>query len=482
MLVHHHQHIGGMMSNGLGVFDTLYNGPRSPLHDEIRKRITQHYPPDAHGYEPHVAESVFESMIAAEKNITLIREHHPVAVTRNDRTIKTLTIAPTPRATGNTCSSSTQILKAAAFVDASYEGDLAALAGATMTAGRESRAHYNEPHAGRIYTRTTKHNLPSPPPPPPDSVLPTLDVRCSTLDVGCSAKPPLLRHFPLTSGPLLAGSTGEGDRAIQAYNFRVCLTCDPTTRLPVEKPTRYERDIFLDLRDRWRFTNRLSNHKTSWNAPLLTGGNHDYPDADWPARHVITQRHRDLALGLLWFLQNDPEVPDEIRAEARNWGLPRDEFSDNAHFPWEMYVREARRLIGRYVFTEHDALEGRTHDDAIAFTEWPLDSHACTTSTVPGSDHEGKMILAAETRPAQIPYRCLLPHEFDNLLVTTCLSASHVGWGTIRLEPVWMHVGESAAFAISLAQKLNLAPAKLPTSALRTTLVKNHISLSPSRS
>ncbi|MDR1282470.1 MAG: FAD-dependent oxidoreductase [Opitutaceae bacterium] len=461
-LVHHHHHIGGMMSNGLGVFDTLYDGSRSPLYDEIRYRIENHYPPGSHGYEPHVAESVFESLVAGEAGITLIRGHIPVTVEHtpdNPRLLRSVTLAPLA-ADGTTSSEPRRTITASAFVDASYEGDLAALAGATMTAGREGKSVYGEPHAGRIYTFTTSR----PPPPPSDK------------------ETSRLRYFPVTSGPLLPGSTGEGDRAIQACNFRVCLTCDPANRLPVKKPARYERDIFLELRNRWRFTNRLPNHKTSWNAPLLVGGNHGYPDADWPARHAIAERHRDLALGLLWFLQNDPEVPDEIRTEARRRGLPRDEFADNGHFPWEMYVREARRLVGRYVFTEHDALEGRSHDDAIAFTEWPLDSHACTTATVPGSDHEGKLLLADKTRPAQIPFRCLLPRELDNLLVTTCLSASHVGWGTIRLEPVWMHIGESAAFAISLSRKLNLAPARLPASTLRTTLGESHISLSISQS
>lgn len=447
------------MSNGLGVFDTLYDGSRSPLFDKIRQRIKGNYPSGSHGYEPHMAESTFESLVAAEDNITLIRGKIPVSVEytlSNNRLIHAVTIAPLSE--NRTPPTPHQTIIALTFVDASYEGDLAALAGATMTTGRESRAHYNEPHAGLIYTKTLPH------PPAPDT---------------SSSPPPVLRHFPLTSGPLLPGSTGEGDRAIQAYNFRVCLTCDPANSIPVEKPARYERDIFLDLRDRWRFTNRLPNHKTSWNAPLLIGGNHGYPDANWPVRQTIAERHRDLALGLLWFLQNDTEVPVGIRDEARRWGLPRDEFSDNDHFPWEMYVREARRLVGRYVFTEHDALEGRMHDDAIAFTEWPLDSHACTTATVPGSDHEGKLLLAAETRPAQIPFRCLLPHEFDNLLVTTCLSASHVGWGTIRLEPVWMHIGESAGFALSLARRHNRSLTSLAVNSLKEFLEQQGVSLMP---
>jgi hypothetical protein len=281
----------------------------------------------------------------------------------------------------------------------------------------------------------------------------------------------------------LPGSTGEADDAIQASNFRVCWTRDPADRMPVAKPARYERDVYLDLKSRWRFTNRVPNSKTSWNAPLLIGGNHAYPAADWPARRAIAERHRDLALGLLWFLQHDEIVPADIREEARQWGLPRDEFTDNGGFPWEMYVREARRLVGRAVFTQHDGMAAPglkrppLHGDSIGITEWPLDSHSCTLASVDGSDHEGKVLLSEETRPDQIPYGCLLPQELDNLLVTVCLSSSHIGWGTLRLEPVWMQVGESAGYALALAHALRVAPAAVPPDALRRKLVESRIML-----
>jgi hypothetical protein len=292
-----------------------------------------------------------------------------------------------------------------------------------------------------------------------------------------------LRGFRARTGPPLPGSTGEGDRAVQAYNFRVCMTRDPANRMAVTKPVRYERDQYMELRDRWGITLSLPNAKTSWNAPLLTGGNFDYPNGDWPTRHAIAERHKDLALGLLWFLQHDPIVPEKIRQEMREWGLPKDEFRDNGGFPWEMYVREARRLVGRKVFTEHDGVEAPglkrapIHADSIAITEWPMDSHSCHLDKVTGSDHEGKVLLTEESRPGQIAYACLLPRELDNLLVTGAVSSSHIGWGAIRLEPTWMHLGESAAHALVLAKRDRLAPAAVPSAALQRTLVERGIML-----
>lgn len=167
------------------------------------------------------------------------------------------------------------------------------------------------------------------------------------------------------------------------------------------------------------------------------------------------------------------------REEFRRIGLPLDEYPDNHNLPYEMYVREARRIVGRYVFTEHDnmAAVGQkrppVHADSIAFTDWSMDSHDCTTDRRPGYDYDGKLILTEESRPAQIPYRCLLPKEIDNLLVPVCLSATHVAWGAVRLEPVWMQTGEAAGFAAALAKKHQTTVAQLDSDLLVRTLVTN---------
>jgi hypothetical protein len=478
-LVHHHARVGGMMSNGLGVLDTIYDGRRAPLYDELVDRLGAYYrgqygegspqhraatwpPPGSTQrptYEPHVAGRLFEELLRAEPRITVRRGYHPVSAVSGSRRIEMVRFRQMN-------GPETLELAAPSFVDASYEGDLAAVAGTPMTWGREGRAQYGEPHAGRIFTRALLVTEAK-------DYFPTA-IRTEGLN---------LRGFRARTGPPLPGSTGEGDLALQAYNFRVCLTRDPANRRPVTRPARYERDQFLELRDRWGSGLAVPNAKTTWNAPLLIGGNFDYPDGDWPTRHAIAERHKDLALGLLWFLQNDPEVPEGIRAEMREWGLPKDEFADNGGFPWEMYVREARRLVGRKVFTEHDGVEAPglkrapVHADSIAITEWPMDSHSCHLDKVPGSDHEGKVLLTEESRPGQIAYGCLLPKELDNLLVTGAVSASHIGWGAIRLEPTWMHLGESAAYALVLAKRDRLAPANVPPAVLQRTLVERGIML-----
>ena len=203
------------------------------------------------------------------------------------------------------------------------------------------------------------------------------------------------------------------------------------------------------------------------NSPILSGENHDYPEADWPAREKIIERHKNFALGLMWFLQNDDSVPAKSREGFREWGLPRDEFADHGHIPYEMYVREARRIVGRHIYTEHDnslapgCARTPVMPDSIAITDWYMDSHSCTTNSRPGFHYDGKLILTEESRPGQIPYRSLLPQGVDNLLVPVCLSATHVAWGAVRLEPVWMETGEAAGVAAAMAVKQKIAPSKL---------------------
>jgi hypothetical protein len=221
------------------------------------------------------------------------------------------------------------------------------------------------------------------------------------------------------------------------------------------------------------------NGKSLFNSAVLPGEGHDYPDGDLPAREKIIKRHKNFALGLMWFLQNDESIPPDARARYRTIGLPLDEYPDNDNLPYEMYVREARRIVGRYVFTEHDNRlapgQERTpvHPDSIAFTDWPMDSHDCSWDRRPGFAYDGKLILTEESRPAQIPYRCLLPQGIDNLLVPVCLSATHVAWGAVRLEPVWMQTGEAAGWAAVLAKRQNTTPGALDSDLLIRTLCEN---------
>lgn len=462
-LVSTYPHVGGLLSNGLGLFDTVYAGRRAPLYDEVHDRILSHYPTGTFGFEPHVAEGVFESLLRAEKNIKVVRSYYPLSAVRNGRIIQQVNFRSSAGQPDLSLASPT-------FVDASYEGDLAAVSGVTMTVGRESREMYGEQHAGVIFTK----------------MIPTAEPHPYSLE-GLN-----LRGFPMMTSVPLARSTGAGDKAVQAYNFRVCLTNNPTNRISISKPSRYERDLYVRLLstskghagpaylvpDLYAF---LPNQKADWNAPELVEGNFAYPEGSWEVRREIVARHRDFALGYLWFLQHDVKVPPKVRAAALEYGLPKDEFQDNGGFPREVYVREARRMVGRYVFTEHDARlapgtkRSPVHEDSIAITEWPLDSHPTHWSTVEGSYLEGKVLLSEVTRPGQIPFRSILPKEFDNLLVTVAVSASHIGWGTIRVEPTWMHLGESAGHAVVLAHAEGRPAAMISVPQLQRILVERGI-------
>ena len=467
LLLHHHRHIGGMLANGLGTFDTLYEGARAPLFDELHRRLVEHcrvtYGDGSPEHEAvqwrsrqqssgrpqfaaRDAEAVLEAMVADEERIRLLREVVPVAVERAGRRILALWTAPYPGAARGRGSATPGAARHAApsFVDASYEADLAACAGVSYRVGREGRDEYGEPHAGRVFTSLKRA---------PGGV--------ATYPHAAVSGALNLRAFFAITGELFAGSTGEGDRAIQAYNMRLSLTRDPARRVAPPRPDWYPRELFLALRDRWGFGGNpgsgAGRSTVGWNGPNLPQGGETYPDGGWEERRRVYARHRDFAVGLLHFLQHDEEVPERVRANAAQVGLDGAAYTDNGNVPWEMYARETRRLLGRAVFTEHDGTLARglerapIHLDAVGFTEWPMDSHECHWETVPGSDREGKILLSEVTRPGQVPYRALLPREIDNLLVPVCLSASHVGWGTIRLEPTWMPLGEASAVACRLA-------------------------------
>src|SRR5690606_743547 len=201
-----------------------------------------------------------------------------------------------------------------------------------------------------------------------------------------------------------------------------------------------------------------------WNRPQLVGPHQEYVEGDWTTRQRVMDAHWNATLGLLWFLQNDPSVPAERRAFFGRLGLARDEYVDHGHRPYEFYVREARRLVGRATFTQPDASlasgsrRAPSHRDSMAITEWYLDTHACSLDRLDGSLDEGKMMLHHETFPGQVSYDTLLPEALDNLLVPVCLSSTHVAWGTIRLEPTWMQIGESAGVAVALAKSAGVAP------------------------
>ncbi len=483
VLVDHSQHLGGFLTNGAGGWETPCDYLRSPIYAEVLQAITGYYRStygedspqhlasmpqrgsrrhiDRAKVEPRVAEQVFDTLIEREKRITVYRGWYPSEAQREG----TLLVSVTFRSmTGD----ETRMVEANCFADASYTGDLAAVAGVPCRVGRESRDEYGEPHAGRVFVENHRSA-------PAGQIGWPADSASGKLN---------LRTFGHASGPVFyPESTGEGDGAVMAYNYRLILTDDPANRVEVLRPEAYQASDYHGVA--WAsIVPNIPNRKIGWNAGRLIGPQHGYPEGDWPTRHRIDREYRDFIVGFLYYLQHDSEVPAETQEFWKPYGLPRDEFPDNGHLPYEVYVREARRIVGRAVFTEHDGLpvgaDRRTpvHADSIATTDWPLDSVACHATVVGESAMDGVFFLSEESRPAQIPYRCLLPQGLDNLLVPVCLSASHVGWGPIRLEPVWMQTGEAAGFAAALSAKQGIPPAQLNPCELIRTLVDHRFMVS----
>ncbi|MYF15962.1 MAG: FAD-dependent oxidoreductase [Gemmatimonadetes bacterium] len=482
LLVNHTPHIGGLPANGMGLWDTLYEGWRSPIYNEMRQAIFDHYRntygkdspqyaaclPGETGhsngkYEARVFEQLSEEMIQAESNITLIKSHYPTDIEQADRLITAITFTEMNRdasfrATGDI------------FVDTSYEGDLLPLANVAFRVGRESKDEFNEPHAGRIFMRFAKEL--------PESEQHMADIVASLN----------LRQFGGAMETIMPDSTGEGDGVVQAMNFRTALSSDPNNQVKPEPPEDYDpariktllQSLEVNRPDRGQDGGQFPNNKSDWNRPQLIEGATDYVHGDWPTRQRILKDIWNIVIGILYFFQNDPDAPENMREAFAQWGLAKDEFPDNNHMPWEIYVREARRLEGRYMLTEHDVrlAEGidraPIHSDTIAICEWYTDVHACHPERVKDSRDEGKVMLHKQTVPGQIPYRSLLANELDNFLVPVCLSSSHLGQSAIRLEPTWMQIAESAGYAAVQAIKNKQTPADIDIDQLQQTLAEQN--------
>lgn len=471
LLVSPYENLGGLLSNGLTTMDTLYSGARAPLYDEFRQSIYDYYrktygenSPQYKATEPgraktkseaRVMELLTNQMLAAEPLITVRKGYYPVSAVREGRCVKEVVFQ---KMDGD----ETFTVPAYAFVDASYEGDLAAIADVPYRLGRESRDEFNEEHAGRIFMEMAKW--------PPEHVDP------KQLEDYRKLK---LIHYNRWLDIIPTVSTGESDRAVQGYNLRTVLTNDPANRIPIEKPPGYDREAFLLRLDReikWRPKApeiNQPNNKTYMNMPELIGLQHAWPEGTWKERRRIREEHAHATLSMIYFLQNDPSLSEELRERWREWGLPKDEFADNGHLPYEIYVREARRIKGRSIFTENDARLSAHHkrapinEDAISITEWFMDSHPCTPEKVKGSLWEGEFLLNNISYPGQIPLGTMFPENLDNFLVPVCASTTHVGWGAIRLEPTWMSMAEAAALAIVLAKQAGTDPANVDADALQ---------------
>ena len=467
------------MTSGAGGWEAPYDGLRSPIYGEMLASAAAYYR-DTYGegspqhlasmpsrtsrrhldrpkVEPRIAEMLFNRMVEKEKTLTVLLGHIVTKADRDGRILKSVTLQ-------STHGEGRIVVAGTAFADAMYEGDLMAVAGVETQIGRESRAQYGEPHAGVIYTKKRR-------------LQPGRRGYPEAADKGALN----IRYNPTSTAAIVeVPHSGEADDSVMAYNYRLILTRDPANRIVVAKPANFDLAL-AKAASGGGFVPNLPNRKVAWNGGRLVGPQNGYPNGDWTTREAISKRYLDAMLMRLWWMQNDPAAPKRFRDQFEGYGLAADEFPDNHHAPYEIYVREARRLVGRYVFKEQDnviaAGLARTpiHSDSIAITDWPMDSVACLPRNAPGGGTDGILFLSEESRPAQVPYRSLLPVGLDNLLVPVALSASHVGWGSIRLEPVWMQTGEAAGFAASLAVKAQTTPAELNPDTLIRKLAASRV-------
>ena len=483
------KHLGGLSSGGLGWTDTGNKAVIGGLARDFYHRVWNHYDQDKswkwqareeYGnkgqgtkaidgdqrtmwiFEPHVAEAVFESYIK-EFEIPVHRDewlNRETGVCSKDGRIVSITTLSGKTFTGKI------------FVDATYEGDLMASAGVAYHVGREAQSVYGEQWNG-VQTGVLHHghhfgvlkNKISPYKTPGD---PT-----SGLLARVSADPP--------------GEFGSGDHRVQAYCFRMCLTNHAENRVPFPKPDGYDASQYeLLLRvfaDGWRATfhkfDPIPNHKTDTNnhGPLSTdniGYNYDYPEASYERRKEIIREHERYQQGLMYFIANDPRVPVEVQSEMRTWGLARDEFTDNGHWPHQLYIREARRMIGEYVMTENELLKRRPTPQSIGMGSYTMDSHNVQRYITPEGYVQNEGDIGVSTQgPYQIALGSVLPKkdECKNLLVPVCVSSSHIAFGSIRMEPVFMILGQSAATVAVMAIDEKIAVQDVDYDALRQRLL-----------
>ena len=482
-------HLGGLSSGGLGFTDTGNKAVIGGLSREFYQRVFAHYDrPEAwrwqsraeYGnkgqgtpaidgaqrtmwiFEPHVAERIFEALVA----------EYRIPVHRNEWLNRASGVKKQgPRVT-SIATLSGNTYAARMFIDATYEGDLMAAAGVDYHVGRESQATYGEKWNG-VQTGVLHHRhhfgvLKGPispyviPGDPKSGVLPRI-----------STEPP--------------GEPGQGDKRVQAYCYRYAVTDHPDNRLPLPKPEGYDPAQFeLLLRvfaAGWRETfdkfDPIPNRKTDSNnhGPFSTdniGYSYDYPDASYERRREILKEHETYQKGWLYFIATDPRVPKDVQDRMRQWGLPKDEFVHNGGWPHQIYVREARRMVGQFVMTEHELMKRRPTPDSVGMGSYTIDSHNVQRYITPdgGVQNEGDIGVALPG-PYEIAYGALVPKrgQADNLLVPVTVSSSHIAFGSIRMEPVFMVLAQSAATAAALAIDRGVVVQDVPYALLRARLL-----------
>ena len=460
VLIEPGRHLGGLTSGGLGATDIGNKKAIGGLAREFYRRVRTHYAADAAWtweqrsaftgrghepgedvawtFEPHAAELVYVEMLREIKSPQMFGQRLDLkaGVKKEGTRIVSITTEA-----GNT-------YRGKVFIDATYEGDLMAKAGVAYHVGREANAIYGETLNGVQVKNSVHHQF------------------VKNIDPYVKPGDPTSGLLPrVHAGPLEAD--GTGDRKVQAYNFRLCATDVPANRRPWPKPASYDEkqyELLLrnfeagDLRLPWNPL-LMPNRKTDANNNFAfstdnIGFNYDYPDGDYATRERIWKEHVEYTQGLMWTLANHPRVPEKVRQHFTTWSLAKDEFRDTDNWPHQLYVREARRMIGAYVMIEQNCRGTRVAEDPVGLAAYTMDSHNIQRYvTKEGFVRNEGDVQVGGFSPYPISYRSITPKaaECTNLLVPVCLSASHISYGSIRMEPVFMVLGQSAASAAALA-------------------------------
>lgn len=482
ILIEPGKHLGGMTAGGLGATDIGNKQAIGGIAREFYQRVRSYYADDASWiyekraefrgsgqdlkedaawtFEPHVAEKIFKALIQEHKIPLVFRQRLDLAkgVQKDGARIVGITME------------SGQFYRGKMFIDATYEGDLMAKAGASYHIGREANQTYGESLNGVQVRYATHHQF-----------VKKIDPYVRLGDPSSGLLPRIHAGTP--------GNDGEGDRRVQAYNFRLCATDRPENRRPWPKPDNYDArhyELLLrnfeagDERVPWHLV-LLPNRKTDSNNNFAfstddIGSNYAYPDGDYTTRQQIWNEHQLYHKGLLWTLANHPRVPEKIRRRFQTWGLARDEFVDNDNWPHQLYIREARRLVSDYVMTEHNCRGLRVAEDSVGLAAYTMDSHHTQRYvSKDGSVRNEGDVQVGGFPPYPISYRALVPRatECSNLLVPVCLSASHISYGSIRMEPVFMVLGQSAATAAVHAIAEDVPVQKVNYPKLRERLLRD---------
>ena len=462
VLVEPTRFLGGLTTGGLGATDIGNKRAIGGIAREFYGRIWKHYQQPAAWsrqkreeyvnrrgsaidpsettlwtFEPHVATKVYDELLreAGPRITVVLGERLDLApgrgVVKEGARIQRIVMESGRAFTGRM------------FIDATYEGDLMARAGVSYHVGREANSTYGETLNGVQTGRAVSHQFIR----PVDPYVKPGD-RSSGLLPGINAEGP--------------GEEFSGDRKVQAYNFRLCTTDVPENRRPWEKPANYDPrwyELLLrnfeagDPRVPWNPV-WMPNRKTDTNnnyavSTDFIGQNWDYPEAGHAERERIRQAHIDWQKGLMWTLANHPRVPEKVRAEFQRLGLARDEFTDNDNWPRQLYVREARRMISDHVMTERNCVRAEVAADSVGMGAYNMDSHHVQRYVTKEGFVRNEGDVQVRVRPYPISFRSIRPRaaESVNLLVPVCLSASHIAYGSIRMEPVFMVLGQSAATA-----------------------------------